>query len=205
MNIIVVGCGQLGTRLANTLCRLGHDVAVVTRKADEFSDLGDDFSGITVSGVPLDQDVLEQAGIEECDVLLAVTGNDNQNIVISQIAKEIYHVPKVITRIMDPVRETVFENFGMDTVCPTKLASTTIINTVLDEISDQMITFGVHTADFEVRADKRWVGKMVCEIPVHEDEMIYAVIDASGALRLNLDPERVIGKNERVVFSSLVD
>lgn len=205
MNVIIVGCGKLGTRLANTLCRLGHDVAVVARKSDGFSDLSDDFSGITVSGVPLDQDVLQQAGIDACDALLAVTEDDNQNIVISQIASQIYHVPKVITRIMDPARETVFEDFGMTTVCPTKLTAGTVLNTVLDEISDQMVTFGVHTADFVVRYDKHWVGKMVCEIPLHDKEMIYAVIDAAGAMTLAVDPERVIGKNERIVFSSLVD
>ena len=200
-----MGCGKLGTRLANALCRLGHDVSVVARKAGSFSDLSDDFSGITVSGVPLDQDVLQQAGIAACDALLAVTDDDNQNIVISQIATEIYHVPKVITRIMDPARETVFEDFGMTTICPTKLTASTIINTVLDEISDQMVTFGVHTAGFVVRYDKHWAGKMVCDIPLHEKEMIYAVIDALGNMTLAVDPEQIIGKNERVVFSSLVD
>lgn len=205
MNIIIVGCGKLGTRLANILCRLGHDVAVVARTSNKFSNLNDDFSGLTVSGVPLDQDVLEQAGIAACDALLAVTDDDNQNIVISQIASDIYHVPKVITRIMDPARETVFEDFGMTTICPTKLTAGTVINAVLDEISDQMVTFGVHTASFTVRQDKRWVGKMVCEIPLREKEMLFAVIDAAGAMTLAYDPERIIKKNERVVFSSLVD
>ena len=72
MNIIVVGCGKVGSMLASSLSREGHDVAVVDRVEENFSLLDSDFVGFTIPGVPIDQDVLKQAGIEGCDAICAM-------------------------------------------------------------------------------------------------------------------------------------
>ncbi|MEG1870224.1 MAG: NAD-binding protein, partial [Oscillospiraceae bacterium] len=88
MNILVIGCNKVGARLANVLCRMGHDVVVVERNRENFRHLDDDFDGFTVEGVGIDQDVLREAGIEGCDALAAVTDDDNTNAMVCQIAKE---------------------------------------------------------------------------------------------------------------------
>ncbi|MEG1886828.1 MAG: NAD-binding protein, partial [Oscillospiraceae bacterium] len=67
MNIIIIGCGQVGIRIASSLCRLGHDVAMLSQDDTKLDDLPADFSGLKVMGVPMDTDVLESAGIKECD------------------------------------------------------------------------------------------------------------------------------------------
>ena len=91
MNILIVGCGKVGSMLASELDRMGHDVAVLDREEAHFTLLDSDFSGYTISGVPIDQDVLKRAGIEGCDAILAMTEDDNVNIMVCQMAKDIFH------------------------------------------------------------------------------------------------------------------
>ena len=112
MNILVVGCGKVGARLASVLSREGHDVSIVDRFEESFEMLSDDFEGFKTCGVPIDQDVLRRAGIENCDALAAVSPDDNVNIMVRQLAREIFHVPQVLARIYDPAREDVFSHFG---------------------------------------------------------------------------------------------
>lgn len=96
MNILIVGCGKVGSMLASELDRMGHDVAVLDREEAHFALLDSDFSGYTISGVPIDQDVLKRAGIEGCDAILAMTEDDNVNIMVCQMAKEIFHTKTVL-------------------------------------------------------------------------------------------------------------
>jgi len=77
---------------------------------------------MTITGIPIDEDILEMAGIKSADALAAVTSDDNVNIMVSQIARQIYHVPTVITRTYDPQRKEVLTAMGLDTICPTTLA-----------------------------------------------------------------------------------
>lgn len=136
MYIIIVGCGKVGSRLAKTLADDNHDVVVIDSEPDNFSQLGSGFNGMTVTGVPLDVDVLKDAGIEKADALAAVTQDDNMNVTVSQIAKEIFNVPKVITRVYDPDRELVIQQLGLTTMSPVTLAVTQVKN-VLNERLDR--------------------------------------------------------------------
>ena len=79
-NVIVVGCGRVGSQLANMLSDNGSNVCVIDRNADAFANLGRNFNGSTIQGVGFDEDVLIKAGVEECDVLAAVTQSDNANL-----------------------------------------------------------------------------------------------------------------------------
>ena len=205
MNVLIIGCSMVGARLATALSRLGHYVSIVDNDPTGFDNLSDDFAGITVSGIPLDTKVLEEAGIDFCDALAAVTSDDNLNIVISQMATLIYKVPRVISRIGDPAREGVFEHLGMDTICPTKLTAGAILNTILGQTHSQTVSFGTHTAIFTVRSDKHWIGRKLHEIPVYEGEMVYGVLSSGGALQLALNPEYMLKEGEKVVFTSIVD
>lgn len=78
----------------------GHAVSIVDRSPWAFDRLDDDFTGYTVEGIPIDGDVLKEAGIEGCDILVAVTNDDNINLMVGQMAKEIFGVPKVLARLM---------------------------------------------------------------------------------------------------------
>ena len=104
MNILVIGCSRLGASLARRLDEKGHDVAVVEENEALFVRLGEDFSGITVPGSPMDVSVLRNAGAASCDAIAVVTGDDNLNITVSQMARGFFHVERVVARIADPDR-----------------------------------------------------------------------------------------------------
>lgn len=120
MHIIILGCGRLGAHLARRLDREGHVVTIVDRNGESFARLGSDFRGTMVLGTGIDQDILRRAGIEHADAFIAVTNGDNTNAMAAEIAKVVFHVPRVVARLYDPVREDTFHTLGlMETVCPT--------------------------------------------------------------------------------------
>jgi trk system potassium uptake protein TrkA len=120
VHIIVVGCGRVGARVAEML-HLEHDIVVVDENAHAFDRLPLDFRGVTLLGEASDTDILRQAGIEHADALCALTQRDNMNIMISQIARRIFNVPLVVTRIYDPPRAEVYRSLGMTVICPTEV------------------------------------------------------------------------------------
>jgi trk system potassium uptake protein TrkA len=121
--IVIVGCGRLGSMLANRLSRLGRNVVVVDRDETAFKNLSTEFSGFQVTGDAAEMAVLRRARIDEADCLLAVTRHDNVNLMVAQVARTIYHVPKVIARVFDPSREQVYRHFEIETLSPTKLTA----------------------------------------------------------------------------------
>ncbi len=124
MRIVILGCGRLGAHLARRLDHEGHEVAVIDRNGEAFARLGSDFRGSMVLGTGIDQDILRRAGIERADAFIAVTNGDNTNAMASEIVKLVFHVPRVVARMYDPVREDTYHTLGMmDTVCPTVIGS----------------------------------------------------------------------------------
>lgn len=123
MNVIILGCGRVGATLARRLHHDGHNVTVIDLLPEAFRRLGSRFKGHRVVGNGLDQDVLKRAGIESCDVFVSVTQGDNRNIMSAQIAKEVYKVPRVITRINDPIRADAYRQLGLVTICAPTIVS----------------------------------------------------------------------------------
>ena len=123
MFVIIMGCGRVGARVANLLEADGHRVTVLDTNPGAFGRLGPDFRGTTVVGNGIDSDVLRRVGIEQADAFAACTQGDNRNIMASQIAKEIFKVPRVVTRIYDPIRQETFSTLGLDTISPTVIGA----------------------------------------------------------------------------------
>ncbi len=119
MNIIVVGCGRLGSELAQGLVNRKHRVAVIDNTALAFSALGPDFNGKLVEGDAMNRDVLMRAGIDEADGLVAVTTSDALNLVIGHVAKEIYNLPHVVVRNYNPLCRELFDDFNLQVVSST--------------------------------------------------------------------------------------
>jgi len=119
MKVIILGCGRVGSTLARSLDSSNHEVTVIDWNEQQFQRLGSNFGGETVIGTGIDEDVLRLAGIEYADVFVAVTNGDNRNIMASQIARTVFDVSHVLTRIYDPVRATMYHQLGLDTVCST--------------------------------------------------------------------------------------
>lgn len=119
MKVVILGCGRVGATLATQLDKAGHTVTVIDNNTEAFQRLNPEFQGERVTGNGIDEDVLRRAGIESADAFAAVTNGDNRNIMASQIAKEIFHVQKVVCRIYDPIRQSTYSELGIETISPT--------------------------------------------------------------------------------------
>jgi len=121
MNVIIMGCGRVGAGLAQRLTSEGHAVTVIETDAFAFERLLPDFAGRRLKGSGTDDRILEEAGIRQADVFVAVASGDNRNILASQKAKHIYGVQQVVTRVKDPLRASMFANLGLQTFSPTSV------------------------------------------------------------------------------------
>jgi trk system potassium uptake protein TrkA len=120
VRVIIMGCGRVGILLTQELSKAGHEVTVIDKNAAAFARLPPGFEARTIVGLGFDQEVLEDAGIKEADAFLAVSSGDNSNIVSARVAREHYHVPKVIARIYDPMRADIYERLNIPTVSTTR-------------------------------------------------------------------------------------
>lgn len=135
MRIIIVGCGRVGSRLALRLAGLGHEVTIIDERVSAFDRLGEDFRGNMVVGTGIDRDLLRKAGIERADAFASVTNGDNRNLMAAQIAKVVFKVPRVITRVYDPIRDEVYRELGLETACSTTIMSDLIEGYLVDGVN----------------------------------------------------------------------
>ena len=122
MKAVILGCGRVGSTLARNLADSGWEVVVVELREENLNRLGEEWRHPVVLGHGMDTVVLEQAGIEDADVLIAATDGDNTNLVVAQVAKERYHVPHVAARIQDPARANAYADRGFQVISPVKMA-----------------------------------------------------------------------------------
>ena len=122
-NIIIVGCGRVGSSLAMKLSGANNNVCVIDSNVDAFSELGRSFNGSVIQGVGFDEDTLKRAGVEDADCVCAVTKLDSVNLMVCEVAKRLYHVPHVISRLYDPAHTSAYEQLGLDFVCGTSLVA----------------------------------------------------------------------------------
>ena len=120
---MIVGCGRLGSRLANQLSREGNSIVVIDKDEITFNKLSPDFSGFRIHGDATQMAMLKEAKVKNADVLIAATQEDNVNLMVAQVAKKIFNVPHVLARVFDPRAEEVYAQLGIDAVCPTSVAA----------------------------------------------------------------------------------
>ncbi len=133
MFVIIMGCGRVGARVGLMLTKAGHDVTIMDVQSGAFNRLGPEFKGTTILGDATDQEVLKRAGIERADAFLAATQGDNRNIMASEIAKYVFGVKRVVTRIYDPLRSDTFAALGLQAISPTIIGA----NAFYEELTGQ--------------------------------------------------------------------
>ena len=129
MFILIVGGGRVGSSLARAMLRDGHQVSCLDEDPEAHARLEiglekswEDMGGQFTVGTGLELEALTEAGIEQADAFVAATDGDNTNIVIAQLAQRRFNVPTVIARILDPYRAEWYEQQGLHTICPTRVA-----------------------------------------------------------------------------------
>ena len=131
MFVLIVGGGKVGLNTARQLLQLGHEIALVEQRKSRFDLINPELEDSLVFGDGTEIWVLEKAGIGRCDMIVAVTGDDEDNIVISQIAQLKFGVPKIVARVNNPFNQATFDLLGVEnTVC----ATTAMLRLIMHEL-----------------------------------------------------------------------
>lgn len=165
VHIVIMGCGRVGSALAQTLEQQGHTVAVVDQDPTAFRRLGAGFGGRRVTGVGFDQDTLREAGIEEAGAFAAVSSGDNSNIIAARVAREMFGVENVAARIYDPKRAEVYQRLGIPTVATVRWTADQMLRRLLPSGAEPLWrdpSGGVQLA--EVHASDAWIGHKVSKL-----------------------------------------
>ncbi|HKT03815.1 MAG TPA: TrkA family potassium uptake protein [Rugosimonospora sp.] len=171
MHVVIMGCGRVGSTLAHSLEARGHSVAVIDSDSEAFRRLGAEFTGLTVTGVGFDREVLVTAGIERADSFAAVSSGDNSNIISARLARETFGVQRVVARIYDPKRAEVYERLGIPTVATVRWTA------------DRMLRHLVPEGNVEIWRDPTSTVSIV-EAPLHQgwiSRPVRALEEACGA------------------------
>ncbi len=202
MNILIIGCGMVGSELAAQLDRSGHDVSIIDNDENSFESLPADFSGFTTAGIPIDTDVLRRAGVESCDALCAVTGDDNINIMVTELASKVFGIQRVFARIRDVSKSEIYESLGISTVCPTRL----VVNAardMLDEDITQLTSMRLcdHTLGFTVtELPEELVGGAPEDIIYDPGEVLMAIV-RGGKLNFFVRQDKVVfEQGDKLIF-----
>lgn len=163
-----MGCGRVGSLLANGLEERNHTVSVIDSNPEAFRRLGEDFNGTQVTGIGFDRGVLISAGIERADAFAAVSSGDNSNILAARVARETFGVENVVARIYDPKRAEIYERLGIPTVATVAWSTGQMLRRLLPEGASEewrdpsgtviLAQASVHPAWIGHRI--RWIGEM---------------------------------------------
>ena len=160
-----MGCGRVGSTLAVSLERQGHDVAVIDSNSTAFRRLGGTFEGKRVTGLGFDRDALIEAGIETAYAFAAVSSGDNSNILAARVARETYGVEHVVARIYDPGRAAIYQRLGIPTVGTVRWTSDQMLRRLLPQgsVPEHTDPSG-HVVIADVSVNPAWIGHRISEI-----------------------------------------
>ncbi|MCL4078151.1 TrkA family potassium uptake protein [Coriobacteriia bacterium Es71-Z0120] len=181
MNIIVVGCGRVGSQLATMLSVEGHNVTVIDRDEAAFKRLGTTFNGISIRGLGFDEEVLEEAGIHEADVFAAVTNLDNTNLMAAEVARKLFGVRHVVARLYNPVRERTYQQLGLDYVCGTTLVAESLVEKIKAGHGHHLNAVGdIELVEFKASAEVD--GKRVRDVEVARGFRVAAILRGANSI-----------------------
>jgi trk system potassium uptake protein TrkA len=183
MKIIIMGCGRVGEQVARLMADEGHAVIVIDVDPRALDRLGADFKGKRVAGVGFDREVLVHAGIEDADAFAATSASDNANVIAARIARNVFHVPRVVARLYDPRRAEIYQRLGLLTISSTNWGAERIRELLTHSDLDPLMTFGNgEVCLLSIDTPLHWLGHMVKEIIIPGEIQILAITRQGHAL-----------------------
>lgn len=185
MKIMVIGGGKLIYFLSRSFTEKGHQVTVINRDREECTWLARHLQATVVYGDGSDPQVLEEAGAAASDVVLAVTPNDEDNLVICQLAQLRFAVPQTLALVNDPDHEQTFRHLGVTAVSTTRILSNLIEQRVAFEEITELMPIGegqVNVTEVELGEDAPVVGKALHQVDLPENSLIACVLREGTAL-----------------------
>jgi trk system potassium uptake protein TrkA len=195
MYVLVAGGGKVGANLTRSLIRLGHEVTLIEQRRDRYAQLEQEFQHQILNGDATELFVLEQAGVKRPpDLVVAATGDDEDNIVICQLGRDKYGVPKVIARVNDPRNQAHFDLLG---ISPTVSATSNILALVEHEVPEHELIHllelrkeNLEIVEVQIDKDSPSAGKEIDRLGLPEGAQLISVMRngqaqiASGTTRL---------------------
>jgi trk system potassium uptake protein TrkA len=212
MNIIIVGCGRVGVELALVLHQV-HVVSIVDRNSHSFDRLGLHFSGRTIQGHGMDRSVLERAGIENANALATVTSSDNVNAIVARVARDIYRVNRVVARVYNPRRASIYEKLNLQTVSSSTWGAHRIEQLLVHPGMQSISSAGNGEVQvYEMTIPSEWSGHLLSELVPMEHSIPVAlarngrgilprsetILEPQDILQVSSTPEGVRILRERI-------
>ena len=183
MKVIIMGCGRVGEQVSRLMADEGHEVSIIDQDEAALARLGPDFKGRKVKGVGFDQKVLIEAGIEQAEAFAATSSSDNANIVAARIARNVFHVPKVVARLYDPRRAVIYRRLGLVTISSTTWGAERIHELLTHRQLDPVLTFGSgEVAVLTIETPPLLVGRTVKDVTAPGEIGVVAVTRDGKAL-----------------------
>ncbi|MFC2066052.1 potassium channel family protein [Chloroflexota bacterium] len=188
MYIIVIGGGRHGYYLTKALLDEGHEVLVLEKDATIYETINEELGSICVRGDGCEVATLAEVGTTRADMFVAVTGDDEDNLVSCQVAKHKFNVPRTIARLRNPQREALFKKLGVDV---TVSATNIILEAIEQEVPTHPLTHlltltdkGLGIVDVKIPPESTTVGKAIKELPLPEESKLALIIPKAHEPRI---------------------
>lgn len=180
MKTIIIGGGKIGFNLLKTLKERGHEVTLIERDKETCMKIVEDLNVDVICGDGTDLEVLRDADIEDAEIVAAVTGTDEENLVICQVAKLIFNSKETIARVNNPKNTIMFKNLGIDnTVCSTEVIANLIeyaLNKDDYRIIDTFQCGAMVLAELSIKENNIWCNKMIKDLVLPKECVLVSVL-----------------------------
>ena len=188
MYIIVIGGGRVGYYLVKALLEEGHEVLVVEKNASICETINEELGSVCIRGDGCEAATLTEVGTDRADMLVAVTGDDEDNLVSCQVAKHMFKVRRTVARIRNPRNETLFKQLGVDV---TVSSTNVILEHIEEEVPTHPLTHllaiedsGIEIVEVKIPPDSSTVGKSVRQLSLPKGSKLALIIRKEGKNRV---------------------
>ncbi|MFC1978617.1 potassium channel family protein [Chloroflexota bacterium] len=202
MYIIIVGGGEAGYYIARNLLNSGHEVLVIESDVKRCTIISENLGNIVVRGDGCEAATLQEVGTNRADILIGVTGDDEDNLVASQVAKHKFNVPRTIARLKNPKHEGLFRKLGVDvTVSSTNLILANIKRELPDSPLCSLLAMKggtLEVVNVKIPPDSETAGKQLSELNLPEESVICLVTSKGGGTQVP-KPSTVLAAEDEIV------
>jgi trk system potassium uptake protein len=183
--ILIAGGGKVGRNLTKDLLAMGHEVTVVERRADRYHSLEEEFEHVVQHGDATELHVLERCGVRRAGLVVAVTGDDEDNIIVCQVARDGYGVERTVARVNDPRNQEAFDLLG---ISPTVCATTSIMALIEHELPNHELVKllslrreQLEITEIQLQDDSPSAGRLVREVDLPDGARLISVMRGGEA------------------------